>query len=930
MATLDSSLSFSPKLAYVALDYVPQCLSCWSEKYELIYCNRAYLNFFELPSIEELQQSHSTLYAQQQPDNKNSADTLQHYMSLAFQEGAMQGSFVFTLKNGENHLVRLEYTRLQQDEKSYLLCALTPIHTVKAPSKITKHEDTDSLAKEIMYASLLGSTLWNENLELIDCTTKRAEIFGVRKEEFINKFYSFCPLYQPDGKPSYETLRNYIQKALEEGYCDFSWTYLDKDNVSFFLKVTLVCIVLRGKKYVLSYTSDKNMHELPISSIINDYERMKLLLKHLPIGVDLWNKDFELFDCNEATLHLFGAKSKEEYIQNFRSYTPEFQPCGTRSAELIPQHLQSVFENGRTSFEWMHVDAQGNELPVKISIIRAKNGDEEIAVVYYKDLREIKENMRRAEQRLIDINTILDSAPYAINTWSKDFKPIDCNLATLRLYGFESKEDYFTGYHKVMPETQKDGRQMAQVFVQRFMEAFSTGYAFDAGELYNIKEGRLFPVEITLKKLLINGEEKIISYLNDVSVQKAMMEEIAENHRELTIARDAAEKSSRVKGEFLANMSHEIRTPMNGILGLLHLLALTKMQEQQKFYVDKIIYSAESLLRIINDILDFSKIEAGKLEMEHVSFSLADVQDELRTLFAPKFIEKNIRGEIFNENILDTKLIGDPLRLKQVLLNLIGNAIKFTENGRVTVSIDNMTYESPTKVCYYFSVEDSGIGLSEEQCGRLFEAFTQADTSTTRKYGGTGLGLVISKRIVEMMQGTIWVESTVGKGSRFHFSAVFDIDLSSVSSQSKEKDEKLAPVKFTKTGNILLVEDNEINQLIAVELIRSQGHTVDVAHNGKEAVDMVNTGDYDIVFMDIQMPIMDGLTATRKIRENERFARLPIIAMSAHAMTGDKEISLSHGMNDHLSKPINPELLYQTIDTWLRSPQMIKTNRANR
>ncbi len=923
MTTPLNSSSCPPQLAYAFLDLAPQCISYWGENYENIYCNKAYLNLFNIPDIDTFQSIHQKLYPKQQPNQKFSADVWRDYMHFAFLHGQAQGSFVFQDKNNKEIIANINFTRIECENKKYLQCTLTPVPSVKAPCTDQSSETQDILAREIMHTSLLGSTLWNEDLQLLDCTNKRLELFDVCKEEFISTFFTFSPPFQPDGRPSYETLRAYIQQALDEGYCNFTWTYMGKDGAPFFIKITLVCINLRGKKYVLSYTSDKNTYELPIDSTINSHERMELLLRHLPMGVDLWNKDMELLDCNDATLHLFGTKSKDEYIQNFPSFIPEFQPNGMRSRDLMLQYLQEAFEHGEARFEWIHLDIHGKDLPLEIKIVRVKYGDENTAVVYYKDLRKVKEIIANAEQRLADINNILDSAPYAINIWDKSLRPVECNLATVSLYGFESREDYFENFHKVIPEKQKDGRIMAHVFHQRFTEAFETGYSYDEGELINIKRNSTFPVEITLKKLVINGEEKIISYLNDVSVQKAMMAEIAESQLELTIARDEAEKNSRIKSEFLANMSHEIRTPMNGILGLLQLLVRTDMHDQQKFYVDKIIYSAESLLRIINDILDFSKIEAGKLEMENVSFSLVDLQEELRTLFAPKFIEKNIRGEIFSENILDTKLIGDPLRLKQVLLNLIGNAIKFTKNGSVSVSIDNVTYEGPHKVCYHFAVEDTGIGLSKEQCSRLFKAFTQADTSTTRQYGGTGLGLAISKRIVEMMQGSIGVESEVGKGSRFFFHAVFELDLEA--QKTAKENIQIDSVKYpdhpTKTGNILLVEDNEINQLIAVELITSQGHIVDVAHNGQEAIQMINNGNYDIVLMDIQMPVMDGLTATRKIRENSQLANLPIIAMSAHAMTGDREISLTHGMNDHLSKPINPDLLYKTIDLWLNSPK---------
>ncbi len=915
---------FSADLAYTILDNVPQCMSCWSDNFENIYCNKAFLQFFDMPDTKAFQTQLEKLYPKRQPNRKFSSDALRDYMRIALVEGHAQGPFVFSKTNSRENITQLTFTRIDkettQGKKYYLLCTLTATPSVKFAPTISPQTESDALAREIMHTSLLGSTLWNANLEILDCTNKRLEVFGVSKEEFISTFYSFCPPLQPDGSPSYETLRGHLQTALDIGYCAFTWTFVDKKSIPFFLKIVLIRIELQGQQYILSYTSDKNMSELPILNIINNYDRMQLLLKYLPMGVDLWNKDFQLFDCNEATLHLFGAKSKEDYITNFKSFTPEFQPDGRRSEELIAMYLEEVFENGSTYFEWLHIDAQGRELPVEISIVRTSVGEEDIAVVYYKDLRLIKENSRQTEQRLKDINAILDSAPYAINTWDKNFRPVDCNLATLDLYGFTSKEDYFENFHKVMPEKQKDGRIMVEVFGQRFMEAFTRGYSYDEGELYNIKTQKLFPVEITLKKLHIHDEDVIISYLNDVTMQKNMMAEIEKSRHELSLARDVAEKSSHVKSEFLANMSHEIRTPMNGILGLVHLLNHTELQEQQKSYVDKILFSAESLLRIINDILDFSKIEAGKMEMEHISFSLADIQEELRTLFAPKFIEKKIRGEIFTDNVLDTLLVGDPLRLKQVLLNLLSNAVKFTDSGRISVSINNVDYVSPTHIRYQFCVEDTGIGLSEEQCQRLFEAFTQADTSTTRKYGGTGLGLVISRRIVEMMQGKIWIESEIGQGSRFHFTAVFELD-NGTSQKEKELQTTSLPNKLALTGNILLVEDNEINQLIAVELITSQGHSVDVAHNGQEAVDMIDISDYDMVFMDIQMPVMDGLAATRKIRENERFAKLPIIAMSAHAMKGDREISLSHGMNDHITKPIDPPLLYKTIETWLSIPK---------
>ncbi len=917
---MDTAPPLPPSLAFSLLDSIQDRVCCFSDNGQGIYCNKAGLDFFSLDNIDVFQKNFSACFA--------SSEDFAHFQ-LSLQQTATEAQFSLTFqsKDGTSLPCQIHCSYTEQNGQKYYICRIydTEFCTFSASEALTAKEidsKSETLARHIMNASTLPTALWDENLQLIDCTTNRLQSFHASNVSLTDAFFSLWPEFQPNGQRSDELSKIYLQKGLEDGHCHFTWTYLQADGALLESEVLIVRMSLLHRNYLFSYTCNDNIVDTPSLNNISHFDRMQVLLKHLPIGIDLWNKDFELFDCNEATLHLFGAKDKEDYLQNFKKFTPEHQPCGTPSAHLIPTHLKKVFEEGHNRFEWMHVTASGEDLPMEINIIRAKHGDEDIAVVYYKDLREIKENMARvlkAEQRLKDI---LDAAPYAINTWSKEFTPIDCNEATLHLYGFESREDYLKNFHQVLPEYQKDGRKMSEILVQRFMEAFSTGYAFDTGELINVKTKELFPVEITLKKMLLDNEVCVVTYLTDLSVQHKMMDEIQQSHKELSLARDRAEKNARIKGEFLANMSHEIRTPMNGILGLLHLLSLTELGTQQKFYVDKILYSADSLLRIINDILDFSKIEAGKMEMEYVSFSLEDIQEEIRTLFAPKFAEKNISGCIFDENVLDTKLLGDSLRLKQVLFNLISNAVKFTDSGSVSAYVKDVRQESSSKICYTFCVEDTGIGLTEEQCSRIFSAFSQADTSTTRKYGGTGLGLIICKRIVEMMHGKIWVESTLGEGSKFYFSAIFDIDTSTLTQINLEKDS--ASSKESAYGYILLVEDNEINQIIAKELIESQGHRVEVADNGQMAIDMLEKNTYDMVFMDIQMPVMDGLTATRTLRKNPKYAHLPIIAMSAHAMTGDKEISLSNGMNDHISKPIDPKKLFTSIALWLNYIQQYK------
>jgi len=726
------------------------------------------------------------------------------------------------------------------------------------------------------------------------------EMLGYSRKELLEGAWQ--NLTHPDDmERSRRAMKQFMQESASSVELQKRYVHKNGTAIWFQLKISVVKNAHGAPAHFITHMEDITDRKRAEEALRASERRYRRFVERNWAGVLRNDLEGRILECNQSLVNLLGYTSAEE-LKTQRTQALYFTLSDRREMTRLLREQKAL-----TNYEMRFRRKDGTPIwaLANVTLVEANEEEGEViegTIVDITDRKRAEETLRASEARF---RALVENSSDAILLLDHTGTVKYAASSTPRVLGYS--------------EDELEGRNIFELMHPEFLEATRKSLAEALrrpdskveGECrYRHKDGSWRWYEFTGQNLLGNpAVQALVVNARDIDERKQVM-------AELQRATEAAEAANQAKSEFLANMSHEIRTPMNGVIGMTDLALDTNLDAEQREYLTTAKASAELLLDVINDILDFSKIEARKLSLERVPFSLKDTVDALTKVLAVRAAAKSLQlGSTFAPD-LPAMVLGDPGRFRQILMNLIGNAIKFTEMGEVVVRVGKLS-ETPEQITLHISVEDTGIGIPKEKQRTIFEAFVQADASSTRQYGGTGLGLTITSQLVSMMGGKVWVESELGRGSTFHLTVCLGVVQTPADRPERAPlGAPPPPAEGRRSLRVLVVEDNPVNRLLGVRLVEKHGHAVVAVSSGQAAVEVLRRDRFDLVLMDVQMPGMDGFETTCAIRREETRSgkHLPIIAVTAHAMKGDRERCLLAGMDGYISKPINGSELCAAIE----------------
>ncbi|WP_320045296.1 PAS domain S-box protein [uncultured Desulfobacter sp.] len=841
-----------------------------------------------------------------QPDGKLTKEKSKEVHEVAAKRGSHRFEWEHVKKDGTHFFVEVTLTPIRFEDRVLFHVSWTDITERKQmESRLKEFEaivnsSDDAIISMTVYGTVLS---WNTGAE---------KIFGYKADEIIGR-----PIKRLFASDLWIKEQKIFEKIKQGGSIEhFETRRLRKDGAVIDVSVTISPIYDKdGEVWAASKIARDITEKKQIGFLLEEQRRQfKTLLEAIPDLVWLKDNDGVFLFCNQRFEAMSGAKAEQIVGKT------DYDFFNQEMADAFRQGDRAAMQAGKATMkeEWVTFPSDGHmELleTIKTPLMNDKN-----EIIGVLGIAHDITARTRNEEHLRKFSLAVEQSANAVVITDRNSNIEYVNQRFTDMTGY-SRDDVIGKTPRIINSDRTPKETYKQLW-----DALGKGKSW-SGEFINTrKNGEQYFESAVITPL--RDKDGIVTHFvaikEDITEKKQIEQELSDHRQhleklvksrtvELEAAKLQAETANQAKSTFLANMSHEIRTPMNAIIGFAHLIRGHIKDEEPQDMVSKIIRSGKHLLGIINDILDLSKIEEEALILEETTFLTSAIIDNVCSMIQDPIFQKGLQLTVNNDPELDTlPVIGDPLRLRQILVNYLGNAVKFTEKGRITLNAV-VSQKRAHNVKLRFEVQDTGIGISDEQKNTVFDSFVQADSQTTRKHGGTGLGLAISKQLARMMGGDAGVDSELGKGSTFWFTAVFKLG----DAEDLKTDVGEALAKLRENARVLLVEDNEINQEVAKNILEQFGLSVDTAFNGRVACRKVEANLYDLILMDMQMPVMDGLEASRKIREIPNGVRVPIVALTANAFEEDRKRCMEAGMNGFVAKPFEPEQLHAVLARWI-------------